>query len=365
MKKLPFAFPFLLVVLFSLSGCGASTEKTTSMVIIYGTMAALSFTLLISYCYLVRKKDAWFLLLFLSVFIVNIGYLSLAISHNLEEALLANRISYLGSVFLPMAMLMIILNTIKTKYPTGLPGLLLCIGLFVFLVAASPGYLDIYYKEVTLETVNGVTSLSKVYGPWHSLYFVYLLGYFATMLLQITYAAYKKQIESTAHVIILFSAVFVNIGVWLMEQFVRIDFEILSVSYIISELFLLGLHLLMQENICQSMSENASDSIPAIENESDHASAGVPCQEEIPPAEDPVKDIHKQFLKGLNTLTQTEHSIYEYYIERKTTKEIMALLDIKENTLKFHNKNIYSKLGVSSRKQLMEIYEQLQSQNTH
>ena len=29
----------------------------------------------------------------------------------------------------------------------------------------------------------------------------------------------------------------------------------------------------------------------------------------------------------------------------------------KENTLKFHNKNIYGKLSVSSRKQLFEIYK--------
>ena len=28
---------------------------------------------------------------------------------------------------------------------------------------------------------------------------------------------------------------------------------------------------------------------------------------------------------------------------------------IKENTLKYHNRNIYSKLGVSSRKQLLQI----------
>lgn len=35
----------------------------------------------------------------------------------------------------------------------------------------------------------------------------------------------------------------------------------------------------------------------------------------------------------------------------------MSELNITENTLKYHNKNIYSKLGVSSRKQLIEIAE--------
>ena len=41
----------------------------------------------------------------------------------------------------------------------------------------------------------------------------------------------------------------------------------------------------------------------------------------------------------------------------EATKEVLAELDIKENTLKFHNKNIYGKLGVSSRKQLVSLAE--------
>ena len=47
----------------------------------------------------------------------------------------------------------------------------------------------------------------------------------------------KKRLESTGHAAILIIAVFVNIGIWFIEQFVRINFEMLSVSYIISELF--------------------------------------------------------------------------------------------------------------------------------
>ena len=33
----------------------------------------------------------------------------------------------------------------------------------------------------------------------------------------------------------------------------------------------------------------------------------------------------------------------------------MNALSINENTLKYHNRNIYSKLGVSSRRQLLEF----------
>jgi DNA-binding CsgD family transcriptional regulator len=69
------------------------------------------------------------------------------------------------------------------------------------------------------------------------------------------------------------------------------------------------------------------------------------------------------FLNGVDNLTPTERKIYDAYILRATTKEIRESMNITENTLKFHNKNIYSKLGVSSRKELMEIYKYIVSIN--
>ncbi|MBQ4117517.1 MAG: helix-turn-helix transcriptional regulator, partial [Oscillospiraceae bacterium] len=67
------------------------------------------------------------------------------------------------------------------------------------------------------------------------------------------------------------------------------------------------------------------------------------------------KEICEYFAEGLLELTPTEKMIYGFYVEGKTTAEIRAKLNITENTLKYHNKNIYSKLGVSSRKELMEV----------
>ncbi|MBQ3601993.1 MAG: hypothetical protein II992_12465 [Lachnospiraceae bacterium] len=61
------------------------------------------------------------------------------------------------------------------------------------------------------------------------------------------------------------------------------------------------------------------------------------------------------FLCNLSTLSPAEYKIYELYLSGKTAKEIVNILGIKENTLKYHNKNIYSKLGISSRKQLLRF----------
>ncbi len=66
-------------------------------------------------------------------------------------------------------------------------------------------------------------------------------------------------------------------------------------------------------------------------------------------------DSFEQFMQCLCTLTPKERSIFDLYMESKSAKEILVLADINQNTLKYHNKNIYAKLGVTSRKQLLEF----------
>ena len=237
----------------------------------------------------------------------------------------------MGSVFLPFFMLMILLDISNIHCKKWLMALLILVGVLVFLVAASPGFLDIYYKEVRLQTANGITVLDKVYGPWHSLYLVHLAGYFASMLAFLCYAVIKKKLPDRGRAMMIILAVMVNLLVWLAEQLVKIEFEFLSISYIISGAFLLGLCLMEQE--CQT---------PAI----------TPAAAEKSPLEPEQQAL---FTQGLTELTATERRLYHMYLDGFTTQQILETLNIKENTLKYHNRNLFSKLGVSSRKELRQI----------
>lgn len=358
MKRLFACLPILLFISLTFSGCTADDSKSASLSIIYGAAALLSLLLLIGCSLFVRKKKAWFLLLFSSVLVVNVGYTFLSMSPNLEAALWANRVSYLGSVFLPISMLMIILNVTNTPYKKILPHALICLAFILFLIAASPGILPIYYKDVSFEVVNGVSTLQKVYGPLHPLYLVYLLGYFAAMVTVIIHAQVKKTIDTTAHAIIIAIAVLVNMGVWFIEQLAKIDFEMLSISYIISELFLLGVHIVMNENQRLKEIVKKVESVKAYNEDTNKSDVMLekPVEEAIISPEQ-----IEIFMLGLKELTPTEKAIFDAYISRVTTKEIMVNLNIKESTLKFHNRNIYSKLGVTSRKELLEAHKQIKS----
>ena len=110
---------YILVVLFamiSFTGCGPIGQKATNMAVIYGFLVALSVVLLCIYCIVIKEKNLWMITLYTSITVVEIGYFTLSMSETLEEALLSNRMSYLGSVFLPMTMLMMILAVCKISY---------------------------------------------------------------------------------------------------------------------------------------------------------------------------------------------------------------------------------------------------------
>lgn len=347
----------ILVLLFtmfiSLTGCSQVGSKTANMSAIYVVTSVLSFALLLCYTFFIKKKEVWFLVLFSAVTVVNIGYLSISLSATLQNALFSNRIAYLGSVFLPVSMLMTILRICKIKLNKWLVAAILSVSAVVFLIAASPGYLDIYYKEVSLLTIGGATVLDKVYGPLHSVYLYYLATHFLGMIGIVIFARISKRIQSSAYAVIILCSVMINIGVWLMEQLVNIEFEVLSVSYIASELFLLGVSFMIQENSIKNSliisGQTPKEDCKAVANMSSNTES---LENELAKK---LKEQYEYLCSRLYTLTPTEKEIYNLYINGSGIKDVMAALNIKENTVKYHNRNIYSKLGVKSRKQLIEI----------
>lgn len=346
----------LAILLYTLCGCTPIGEKATSLSIIYGVITVLSFVLLVCCCFIVKKRNPWMITLFTSVFIVNVGYWSLSMSSTLEQALFANRIAYLGAVALPLTMLMIIKNVCKIKYNKYFVGALITISIIVFIIAASPGYSDIYYKYVELETINGVSILNKEYGSWHIIYLFYLLSYFVAMVSTIVYSIIIKRIKSFLESTFLAVAVLVNICVWLLEQLVDINFEFLSISYIVSELFFLALYIMVQE-AKKLLKEKDNKEIGSVDVLSEKKDSNLTKRTRV--NSEITQEQIEHFATNTKKLTPTEKLIFNLHINCVPTKEILLELNIKENTLKYHNKNIYSKLGVSSRKQLREIATKL------
>ena len=216
------------------------------MSLAYGIIALISLCMVGVCVVLDKKRDVWLLLVFVSVSICNLGYFMLSVSQSLGSALNSNRLSYLGSVFLPFLLLMMVLRFCGMKRPKPLMIMLVTIGILMLGITTSPGILPIYYSMVDIEIVGGVTKLVREYGPLHTLYYFYLIGYMLSMVGVALYAIAKKKIKSRLHTLLLLCTVFCNILIWLVEQFLPRGFEWLSVSYIMTECLILAVYRSMQ-----------------------------------------------------------------------------------------------------------------------
>ncbi len=217
------------------------------MSLAYGITALVSLCM-VGVCVVAdKKRDIWLLLVFISVSVCNLGYFMISVSPNLGSALNSNRISYLGSVFLPFFMLMMVLRFCGIKRSKPLMITLVTIGIVMLGITTSPGVLPIYYSTVDVEFADGATKLVREYGPLHALYYVYLIGYMLSMIGITFYAIAKKKIKSRLHTTLLLCTVFSSITIWLIEQFLPRGFEFLSISYILDECLILAIYRSLQK----------------------------------------------------------------------------------------------------------------------
>lgn len=331
------------------------SDHTANMAIVYGAIAVFSLLLAGGYSILVKNKDKWLMMLYISVFVVNTGYFALSISSTLEAALMANRIAYLGSVFLPLCMMTSIMAVCRVRLKKWNTGILIGISIAVFLIAASQGYLPLYYREVSLVFVNGMAKLSKVYGPLHSVYLIYLIAYFGIMLGTIIKAFARKRSVPYKHAYLLLIIVLLNIMIWGVEQLVYTDFEFLSVSYIISELLLLMLNSVIQEY--QIAAANTAQQLQSVSHsEGTGDSKDDTLEDKADDSADRAKRIDEimSCWSGLSELTVRERDVLRCLLENRKRKDIADYLFVTEHTVKKHTSNIFSKLEVANRKELYE-----------
>ena len=325
--------------------------KSGNMAIVYSSIAVLSLLLLIGYFLWEKKKTKHMTMLFASVAVANIGYFLQSVSDTLNGALWANRVSYLGSAYLILLMLLIIMDVCQVGRKPWMKGTLLAVSTAAFLLAASGGWNSLYYKAVDLVEINGMTRLVKEYGPLHTLYPVYLLSYFAMMVSVIGYAAKNRKLASPKYAVFLACVVLLNIGVWAVEQVIDVDFEFLSVSYIVAEVMLLLIYGMLRDyGIVQP-----SGALVSVQMLTRLHTQSTPAGQ-LPPDMD---RLFRSFVEKARTLSLAERRILQYYIDGYKTADIPDLAFISIHTVKKHNRSIYQKLEVSSRDELMLYIELL------
>ena len=323
--------------------------KNGNTAMVYGFVALLSVLLWLGYLMFDKRKNRQFASLFGCVAAANGGYFLLSVCSSLAVARVANGISYFGTAFSMLVMLLIICNVCGFRMKKWTVVTLTAISTAAFLLAAGGDWMGLYYKAISLETRNGTTRLIKEYGPLHSLYAMYLGLYMAIMVAAIAQASKTKRLASPKYTLFLFAAVLLNLGVWLVEQIIHVDFEFLSVSYIATEVLL----LLIYGMLCDYGIVHPEAGILSVQLLTQLNTRQVQ-PHALPPG---MEDMFRSFAEKTQTLSSAERRILNYYIDGYETADIPELAFISIHTVKKHNRSIYQKLAVASRDELMLYIE--------
>ena len=208
-------------------------------VYLYFLADVISIFILIGIIYETRKhNESIYVLCGAAITVVNFGYWQLASAANFEEALLANRITYLDGTFVTLFMFLSLAHVCRLKVPIWLVSLMTLAGFVVLGLAFTGGYSTIYYKEVRYVTRAGAAFLVNEHGPAHILY-LFLLGfYILTGCWVIYYACHHKNKVSYVSIMCISYTEFSCIAVYAIESIVDLEIELLPFIYVINEVLL-------------------------------------------------------------------------------------------------------------------------------
>ena len=313
--------------------------------------------LLIAYLLMVKDKEFWLTMLYISIAVVNLGYLLISLANTVGFALFANDVAYLGSVFLMAFMFLTIIRLCGFEIKKAHVITCVSLGVVMFAIVASSPMLPLYYKSVDIKMIDGAAKLIKEYGVLHPIYMVYLLGYFAAMIGTIIHSVRKKKIGKPRFAVFIAAIVCSNIIVWLFEKFVNWEYEFLSVTYIGSELLLLAVYWMIQEYVHKT--EVPSPIVKEVEVIKEIEVIKEKQTVVVIDSAQKAETINRllSVLPEGRTLTVKEIQILESIVEGKSRKEIAADNHVSENTIKTHISHIYEKFGVSSRESLMSFLD--------
>ncbi len=179
-----------------------------------------------------RRSVTQHILLWVNL-IANGGYVALICSTNVQEAILAQKIIYIGGCFLPLLYFITICEICHMNISRKIVSVLYVVQGIVYAMVCSIGWNDWYYKEVQFHREDGFVYLTKEYGIFHTVYLISLYVYLAMAFFVVIRALYRKTSVSVKSIWIMLGSFFLATICYVGERVLGLKFEIMPITYII------------------------------------------------------------------------------------------------------------------------------------
>ena len=178
-----------------------------------------------------KRFDVNFALIFIVIDVSSMGYVFLQMSRNLEEALIAQKIIYLGGAFLPMFLFFAVIRLCRTNVGKWVKPAMIFLSMFLYGLIMTSGKYPLYYKSVGYSVENGIVVLTKEYTVFHSLFYFVLVVYLFTGIAVVVYTYYRRIDVSATLLALLLVPLLLCVGGLLIGKANNHNVEIVPLLY--------------------------------------------------------------------------------------------------------------------------------------
>lgn len=170
------------------------------------------------------------------------GYLALALSDTLSEAILAKKIYYIGGCFVHPVVFFAVCYLCKLKVPGWLRNILYAYSFVVYCLVLTIGYNEWYYKDPYIETVENVTILEYSYSFGHILFNIMLYAYMIVDIVLLIYSLYTKSAVPRKSLWAMTIMQVANVVLFVIGRYLNSAMEIMPLMYVIDGWLILYMH---------------------------------------------------------------------------------------------------------------------------
>lgn len=225
----------------------------------YEILFALSVMLSGTYALIWRKRfSVYFTLLFILIPFTIRGYILQTSAESLGQAISGIKLAYQGATFLLFFMMLTICDLCNMNLSKPVKVILFIVSWLVYLPVLSVGSAPLFYKNVRLDFVNGEPLIVREYGPFHTVFYVFLATYLGISITTIIYSLIKKKSVSQKNLLILLFCECSAIVLYMSQHIFHTRMDFSPLSYIISELIML---IIIRRVSLYDITESAIDTI--------------------------------------------------------------------------------------------------------
>jgi len=167
----------------------------------------------------------------------NLGFYFLSASATIEEALVAQKMTYFAGAFLPVFYFFLVLEICHIKIPKLLNVVLLMIQCIIYGLSCTIGKNELFYKNVSFYVKNGNGILVREYGSFHKLIPISMYFYMGAAIAVTIYALTKNRTINRRGVIAMVSLCVFAIATYFFERAMKITYDF---SPVVNDLLMIG-----------------------------------------------------------------------------------------------------------------------------